>query len=187
MRFNPPPNWPPAPPGWTPPPGWQPDASWPPPPPGWHLWVRDVPRRKAGLIIGAISATLLVAIGVLVAVVATRRPPDITATPTTTAAASETLTDREQIEAVVERFQMAWNDIDFAAFAPIVCEKMRNADEFNQDDFLEARDVREDMDVSVVAVEVDGDSATASVMQVGEDPNDIGFVREDGEWKWCEI
>ena len=64
---------------------------------------------------------------------------------------------------------------------------MRNADEFNEDDFLEARDVREDMDVSVVSVEVDGDSATASVKQVGEDPNDIGFVREGGEWKWCEI
>ena len=45
------------------------------------------------------------------------------------------------------------------------------------------------MDVSVtsVEVEVDGDTATASVKQAGEQPNDIKFVREDGEWKWCEL
>jgi hypothetical protein len=41
LRFNPPPGWPPAPPGFVPPPGWQPDPSWPPPPPGWQLWVPD--------------------------------------------------------------------------------------------------------------------------------------------------
>ncbi|MFF5260513.1 DUF4429 domain-containing protein [Actinomadura viridis] len=41
-RFNPPPTWPPTPPGWTPPPGWQPDPSWPPPPQGWQLWVPAV-------------------------------------------------------------------------------------------------------------------------------------------------
>jgi hypothetical protein len=40
-RFNPPPNWPAAPSGWTPPPGWEPDATWPPPPAGWQLWVED--------------------------------------------------------------------------------------------------------------------------------------------------
>lgn len=39
LRFNPPPGWPPAPPGFTPQPGWQPDPAWPPPPPGWQLWV----------------------------------------------------------------------------------------------------------------------------------------------------
>lgn len=38
-RFNPPPNWPAPPAGWTPPYGWQPDPSWPPPPAGWELWV----------------------------------------------------------------------------------------------------------------------------------------------------
>lgn len=41
MRFNPPPGWPPIPPGWTPPAGWRPDPSWPPPPAGWQLWVED--------------------------------------------------------------------------------------------------------------------------------------------------
>jgi hypothetical protein len=41
LRFNPPPNWPPPPPGFVPPPRWQPDPAWPPPPPGWRLWVPD--------------------------------------------------------------------------------------------------------------------------------------------------
>lgn len=39
LRFNPAPGWPPAPEGWEPFPGWEPDASWPPAPEGWHYWV----------------------------------------------------------------------------------------------------------------------------------------------------
>ncbi|ORX00113.1 hypothetical protein [Mycolicibacillus trivialis] len=41
MRFNPPPNWPPTPPGWAPDPQWQPDPAWGPAPPGWQFWVDD--------------------------------------------------------------------------------------------------------------------------------------------------
>jgi hypothetical protein len=41
MRYNPPPNWPPAPEGWQPPAGWQPDPSWGPAPQGWQLWLND--------------------------------------------------------------------------------------------------------------------------------------------------
>jgi hypothetical protein len=44
LRYNPPPGWPPPPPGFSPRPGWQPDPSWPPPPPGWQLWVDDDER-----------------------------------------------------------------------------------------------------------------------------------------------
>lgn len=40
-RFNPPPGWPPAPPGWKPPAGWAPPRDWPAPPPGWELWITD--------------------------------------------------------------------------------------------------------------------------------------------------
>jgi hypothetical protein len=39
LELNPPPGWPPAPPGWTPPKGWRPDPSWPEPPAGWLLWL----------------------------------------------------------------------------------------------------------------------------------------------------
>ena len=41
MRFNPPPNWPQPPAGWSPPPDWEPDPSWPQPPYGWQLWVAE--------------------------------------------------------------------------------------------------------------------------------------------------
>jgi hypothetical protein len=41
LRFNPPPEWPPVPEGFTPQPGWQPDPSWPPSPPGWKLWITE--------------------------------------------------------------------------------------------------------------------------------------------------
>jgi hypothetical protein len=43
-KFNPPPNWPKPPEGFTPGPGWQPDPSWPPPPHGWQLWTEEPPR-----------------------------------------------------------------------------------------------------------------------------------------------
>ncbi|MFI6325529.1 PASTA domain-containing protein [Nonomuraea sp. NPDC050556] len=82
-RFNPPPNWPLPPTGWTPPKGWRPDPSWPPPPAGWQLWSDDSDRatrllkrvylgpvahdpvRKAvrGTLLGIL--TVVVAIGLL--------------------------------------------------------------------------------------------------------------------------
>jgi hypothetical protein len=183
MRFNPPPNWPPAPPGWTPPPGWQPDASWPPVPPGWQLWVSDPPRRKTGLIIAAaLAATLLVVVGVVVAIAMTRDTPQVTVTPPTT---TNELSDEQQIEDVVSRFQDAWNDEDFSGFEPIVCQEMREAEEFNESDFLQARQESDEMDISVTSVDVDGDSATASVKGSGGS-RDIPFLREADGWKWCD-
>jgi len=185
MRFNPPPNWPPAPPGWTPPPGWQPDPSWPPVPPGWQLWVEDRPARgKAALIIGALVATLLIVVGVVVAIVVTRPTPDVTVKPATPTQTEQT--DEQQIEAVVEKFQSAWNERDFAAFEPIVCQEMRDAEEFNENDFLAAREDSDDMNISVESVEVDGDSATVSVKPAGGVARDVPFAREDGDWKWCD-
>lgn len=41
MRYNPPPNWPAPPPGWTPKEGWSPDPSWPPAPDGWQFWIDE--------------------------------------------------------------------------------------------------------------------------------------------------
>lgn len=39
LRFNPPPDWPQPPEGWTPPASWTPDPAWPDPPDGWELWL----------------------------------------------------------------------------------------------------------------------------------------------------
>ncbi|KKC00230.1 hypothetical protein [Mycolicibacter arupensis] len=88
MRFNPPPNWPPAPPGWAPDANWAPDPTWPPPPPGWQLWVQDgadvppgvyppygapwpppgpEPRSRRGLwlSLGAAGVAIVVALGLV--------------------------------------------------------------------------------------------------------------------------
>jgi hypothetical protein len=43
--FNPPPNWPSAPPGWSPAADWTPDPAWGPAPPGWLLWLESEPSR----------------------------------------------------------------------------------------------------------------------------------------------
>ncbi|MGE0214226.1 hypothetical protein [Mycolicibacterium sp.] len=48
MPFNPPPNWPEFPPGWTPPPDWSPHPAWPPAPPGWQFWTPDEPPVTPG-------------------------------------------------------------------------------------------------------------------------------------------
>src|SRR5215472_2037103 len=52
MRFNPPPGWPPPPPGFVPGPAWRPDPRWPLPPPGWQLWVQDEDERDPGQTAG---------------------------------------------------------------------------------------------------------------------------------------
>ncbi len=102
MRFNPPPNWPQPPAGWTPPPGWEPDPAWGPVPPGWQLWVadnrpRDAPPygappgkstgSKTGLIVGAVSVVLLLLVGAAVgaALLLRKGNESAPATPTTSA------------------------------------------------------------------------------------------------------
>lgn len=63
MRFNPPPNWPQPPAGWTSPPDWQPDvANLPPLPDGWVLWLPDdlvEPRPGLGSIAPVATASSL--------------------------------------------------------------------------------------------------------------------------------
>lgn len=46
--FHVPPGWPPAPAGWVPPEGWQPDPSWPPAPAGWVWWLAIEPALGPG-------------------------------------------------------------------------------------------------------------------------------------------
>ncbi|WP_319455695.1 MULTISPECIES: hypothetical protein [unclassified Mycobacterium] len=187
MRFNPPPNWPPAPPGWTPSPDWQPDPSWPPIPPGWPLWVAEPPtRRKAGLIIGAIAAVLLIGVGVVVAIIATRDSPNVTVTGSTTTT-QVAQSDEDQLRDVVDQFEKAWNDEDYDELSELMCAEMRNDDEFGESEFREMRDVGGQLTLTINSIDINGDAATATILNSGEDADDIGFVREDDEWKWCEF
>ena len=189
MRFNPPPNWPPAPPGWTPPPGWQPDPTWLPLPPGWPLWVPDAPRRKTGLIIGALAVTLLIGIGAVIAVVvASNNSADITvARSTSTSVAGPEPTDEDQVRDVVDRFGQLWNDADFDALSELLCEDMRNDPDFSPSALRELRDGAGRLALTITALDINGDAATATILNSGEEPDDIGFAREDSNWKWCEF
>jgi hypothetical protein len=184
MRFNPPPNWPPAPPGWTPAPGWAPDPSWPPPPPGWSLWVPDSTRRKTAIIIGALAVTLLIGVGAVFAVVATSGH---SVTGSATHPAGTELSDEDQVRAVVARFERSWNEDDFDAMSEILCEDMRNDPEFDPGTMSEMRSIAGRLTLTVAELDIKGDAATATILNQGEDPDDIDFARENGEWKWCEF
>jgi hypothetical protein len=184
MRFNPPPNWPSAPPGWTPPADWRPDPSWPPLPPGWQLWVPDAPRARIGLVIGALAVTLLVGIGVVIAVVAVNGGSTIPGTPTTTVEAEKS--DEDKVRDVVDHFEQAWNDEDFSALTELFCEDMRNDPDFSHSALREVRDTGGELLLKITSLAVDGKTATATILNHGDDPDDIAFVREDGDWKWCE-
>jgi len=177
MRFNAPPNWPAPPPGWTPPPGWQPDPSWPRPPPGWQLWVPDeAPRRRKGLLIGAIVAA--VALVAIVAVVRFLVLRDVKPS------------DEEQIRSVLASEEDAWNKSDFDKFWDITCKSVRESDEFKKFDFQNSRDGLGHVVITVKSVEINGDKATAHVELNYENTDDSGthdeeFVKENGEWKEC--
>ncbi|WP_026256759.1 excalibur calcium-binding domain-containing protein [Actinopolymorpha alba] len=77
-RFNPPPNWPEPPAGWTPPSNWEPDPSWGPPPYGWTLWIDDAPskapivRRRLAVGLGFVAGIS----AILIYVNAFSAPPD---------------------------------------------------------------------------------------------------------------
>ena len=175
MRFNPPPNWPPAPPGWTPPPGWHPDAAWPPLPPGWPLWVPDAPRRKTGLIIGALAAVLFLAVGGgVVAIVATNRTPDITVTPTSTT--EEAKSDEDQVRDVVDQFEQAWNDGAVDELRELFCTDMLTEAEFDEGSLREATEMGGDLRLTIAELDINGDAATATILNRGDDPDDIGFA-----------
>lgn len=191
MRFNPPPNWPPVPPGWTPPPDWRPDPTWPPPPPGWQVWVPDgaVPapagRNKTPFIIGGVAVALVAVVAIVLTVVLLSRSDSGGGSgPSTT---TTTASDEDQIADQVDAFEKAWNDEDFDAMDPVVCEELHNDPEFTEEEFLSSRQEGGRLNLKIVESDIKGDKAVVSIEQQGESANDFDFVREDGEWKWCEL
>ena len=157
-------------------------------PPGWPLWVPewvpDAPRSKTGLIIGAIAVTLLIGVGVVIAVVATKGAPTVTGIATTAVEAEKS--DEDLVRDVVDQFEQAWNDEDFTALTKLFCEDMRNDPDFSRSALREVRDTGGELLLKITSLDVDGKTATATILNHGEDPDDIAFVREEGDWKWCE-
>jgi hypothetical protein len=94
--------------------------------------------------------------------------------------------DEDQVRDVVDRFEQSWNDADFDAMSEILCEDMRNDPEFGPSEMSEIREMAGTLTLTVAELVIDGDAATATILNEGEDPDDILFTREDGDWKWCE-
>lgn len=187
MRFNPPPNWPPVPPGWTPPAGWQPDPSWPPPPEGWPLWLPDHnSSRRTALLLGSVVAVLLIAAAAVVTVAATRDDQPSAAggaQPTT----EQPLSDEEQIEKVVAQFEQAWNGQEYDNLRNLMCAKMRADEQFSRANFAEMRDGMGRLDLTITSIEITGETAATVIENDGTDPDEIAFSYENGQWKWCEL
>ena len=94
--------------------------------------------------------------------------------------------DEDQVRDVVDRFEQSWNDEDFDAMSELLCEEMRNDPEFGPSEMSEMRELGGTLTLMIADLVIDGDAATATILNNGEDPDDIEFAREDGDWKWCE-
>lgn len=178
MRFNSPPNWPAPPPGWTPPPGWQPDPSWPAPPPGWQLWVQEKPPRRTGLIIGGIVAALAV-IAIVVTIIVV-----------TTGGSEASQSPEDQIRSAITSYEEAWNASDYDAIAKVLCTEFLKG--VSEDNFTKTREEDGRIDITVQSIKVDGETATANVVNEftnRDEPDNVewAFVREDGTWKRCDV
>ena len=71
--------------------------------------------------------------------------------------------------------------------AKLFCEEMHAEAEFGEPALREMRELSGPLELTVTTLDIDGDTATATILNEGEDPDDIGFAREDGDWKWCEL
>ena len=95
--------------------------------------------------------------------------------------------DEDQIAALVDAFEHAWNGRQFGELRDLMCAQMRSQSEFGEDGLREARADSGRLDLEITELEITGDSAESVIENNGEDPDDIAFVREGGEWKWCEF
>jgi hypothetical protein len=95
--------------------------------------------------------------------------------------------DEDRITDLVDRFEQAWNDREFGQMRDLMCAEMRAQPEFDEDGLREARSESGRLDLAITELEIGADSATAVIENHGEDPDDIAFAYEDGEWTWCEF
>jgi hypothetical protein len=130
-----------------------------------------------------LAAALVIAVAVGVTFIGTSSPV-ITGTPTT--ATAEEKSEEDQLRDAVDQFEQAWNDDDFDALRQLVCRDLRTESQFSTDELREARQIAGRLALTVESIEFGGVTATAVIENHGADPDDIDFVREVGDWKWCE-
>ncbi len=138
--------------------------------------------RRRQWLAGALLLSLVAVAGVTV--VATTGSPIITGTPTT--ATLDAKSDDDQVRDVVDQFEQAWNDEDFDALRQLVCADLRADGQFSTSELREARRIAGRLALTIESVDFDSDTAAAVIENHGAEPDDIKFVREVDDWKWCE-
>lgn len=90
-----------------------------------------------------------------------------------------------QIAELVQEFESAWNTSDFDGLRQLMCTELLAQDVFSD---AELQDARADgtLDLTILELEIDGSSARSVIENHGADADEIVFVREGGQWKWCE-
>ncbi|CDQ43351.1 Rv0361 family membrane protein [Mycolicibacterium neoaurum] len=90
-----------------------------------------------------------------------------------------------QIAELVQEFESAWNTSDFDGLRQLMCTELLAQDVFSD---AELQDARADgtLDLTILELEIDGSSARSVIENHGVDADEIVFVREGGQWKWCE-
>jgi hypothetical protein len=109
-----------------------------------------------------------------------------------TAGSAHAATDADQVRAVLDRMNTAYNGSDFVEFASHLCADMLQADGFKES-WYQARLTNGPIRITVNSVNVSGDPASLAVANVRfdalnrEQPKtlDVDFVRERAEWKAC--
>lgn len=99
-------------------------------------------------------------------------------------------TDQEQVRAVLDGMNDAYNRFDFEAFAEHVCAAMRQADGFEAD-WYSSRRVDGPTQITVGSVAVTGTPAASALANVRFEAAHhaetlaVEFVREGAQWKAC--
>lgn len=90
-----------------------------------------------------------------------------------------------QIAELVQEFESAWNTSDFDGLRQLMCTELLAQDVFSD---AELQDARADgtLNLTILELEIDGSSARSVIENHGVDADEIVFVREGGQWKWCE-
>lgn len=108
-------------------------------------------------------------------------------TPGTAAAPSDVRpwSAEEQIRDLVESFEAAWNTRDYDGLRQMLCAELLADHDFSDSELDDARS-EGTLDLTIVELEIDGDTADSIIENHGTDSDDIAFALEQGEWKWCE-
>ncbi len=101
-------------------------------------------------------------------------------------------TEEDQVRAVLDGMNTAYNGSDFDAFASHVCLDMRQGDDFEAG-WYQSRKADGPTSITVTSVDVAGNPPAQAIANVRfaaanhTDPKtlQVDFVREDAEWKAC--